>query len=56
MMGDEVKWEIFTPFGSSFWVRVRCYLSQKKKKQRERERETETETEKRTKRKKGENK
>jgi hypothetical protein len=39
MMGDEVKWEIFTPFGSSFWVRVRCYLSQKKKKKTERERE-----------------
>jgi hypothetical protein len=55
MMGDEVKWEIFTPFGSSFWVRVRCYLSQKKKK-KQRERERETETEKRTKRKKGENK
>jgi hypothetical protein len=39
MMGDEVKWEIFTPFGSSFWVRVRCYLSQKKKKKTERERQ-----------------
>jgi hypothetical protein len=39
MMGDEVKWEIFTPFGSSFWVRVRFYHSKKKKKKTERERE-----------------
>jgi hypothetical protein len=46
MMGDEVKWEIFTPFGSSFWVRVRCYLSQKKKKKnRERDRDRETDKE-----------
>jgi hypothetical protein len=45
MMGDEVKWEIFTPFGSSFWVRVRCYLSQKKKKNRERDRDRETDKE-----------
>jgi hypothetical protein len=40
MMGDEVKWEIFTPFGSSFWAGCGAIsLKKKKKKQRERERE-----------------